>query len=259
MTVQTAVKWGDFSTQVRYYSQRPPYSYDVLRCLVHYVQDEFPEIKIAELGAGTGNLLRSFHDLDVGGYAIEPDRKMRDEAFRLSEGNNSFKSFVWREGTAEATGLPDQSVNWILIGNAYQFLDPDRTFPECRRILQASGFLTVFWNIRDFARDPLQGGIEEMVSKMVPGLKRTSLSIDAIMKGMDTKGMFKECLYVEAGYMRAYSPEGFLATWQAGGDVPSQVSPAVWRDIIAATERMIPKQPQIETLWRTHAWTFRRQ
>lgn len=257
MSSTTAVRWGDFSGQAKFYSQRPPYAFDVLRCLVGLIQRDANDVHMAELGAGTGNLLRSFRDLPVSGYAIEPDPVMQKEAQRLSVGNRSFTGFKWFEATAEASSLPDASVDWVIIGNAYQFLDAERLFPECHRILGPGGYLTIIWNIRDFANDALHQGIEDMVNDMVPGLRRTSVSLDDVMRRVDTRNLFDEYIYIKQPYVQSYSPDSYLATWQAGGDVPSQVSPEKWDEIIAATRKMIPDEPEIKTKWVTRAWTYK--
>ncbi|WOH80291.1 methyltransferase domain-containing protein [Bradyrhizobium sp. BEA-2-5] len=248
-----ATKWGDFSMNAVEYGQRPPYSPVVLGLLTRTVASIFGDAVIAELGAGTGNLLRSFDSERVTGFAVEPNDAMRAVAHRLAPHKSRF---TWVSGTAESSQLPDNSANWVLLGNAYQFVAPSKMFREAHRILQGHGFLTIVWNLRDFKRDGLQRQIEEMVKREVPDLKRTGTSVDDIMDAVDTEGLFSEYCYLEARHEQNLTPQHFLDTWKAGHDVPSQVSKEVWKDILSKTAKMIPSETLIRTLWITRAWTF---
>lgn len=251
--IQPAVTWGDFSPNANEYGQRPPYSDVVLSSLFQTVRAQCGSVKIAEFGAGTGNLLRSFKEDEISGFAVEPNKEMRAVAQKLAAADRRFE---WVPGTAENSTLPPASVNWVLLGNAYQFVDPLAMFSEAKRILVPGGFLTIIWNVRHFKRDPLQRSIEEMVNRLAGNLKRTGISVAEIMENMDTGGCFREFVYTEATHKQTLSAERFLATWKAGHDVPSQVSAELWKHIIDETDRMIPKRGSIDTIWLTRAWTL---
>lgn len=254
-SITAAVKWGDFTPNATEYGQRPPYSSVALQVLTQLVTKSFGSVRLAELGAGTGNLLRSFGDLEVRGFAVEPNAAMQAVAHDLAPNESRFD---WVTGTAEDSGLADACANWVLLGNAYQFVDPPQMFREAHRILEQDGFLTIIWNVRDFERDALQRDIEQMVKREVGALKRTGSSVEEIMEAMDTGGLFTHHCYVEARHEQRFSPERFLDTWKAGHDVPSQVSEEKWQEIIEKTARMIPPEEVIYTFWRTRAWTLRR-
>ncbi|MHC2296164.1 class I SAM-dependent methyltransferase [Rhizobium mongolense] len=256
MTIQESSKamvWGDFTSNAADYGQRPPYDHRVLSALVGVVRGRFGHVRLAEIGAGTGNLLRSFVEHDISGYAVEPNPAMRSVAHELAPLERRFE---WTGGTAEKTELPDGCVNWVILGNAYPFVDTVAMFREAQRILVPGGFLTIAWNVRDFKRDPLQNSIEETVKAMVPDLKRTGSSVAEIMERMDTEGLFRDFLYTEGKHIQAFSPERFVATWKAGCDVPSQVSPVMWDQIIEKTRAMTPNSDEIQTRWLTRTWTL---
>ncbi len=67
---------------------------------------------MADIGAGTGKLTENLTEAGPGGYAVEPNDAMRTEACR-----NSWEGVIWSAGTAEETGLADNSVHWALMGN----------------------------------------------------------------------------------------------------------------------------------------------
>ncbi|WP_213290626.1 class I SAM-dependent methyltransferase [Bradyrhizobium sp. sGM-13] len=253
VAIQSAVCWGDFSLNAAAYGQNPPYSHVVLSSLLRTVRAQFDAVRIVELGAGTGNLLRSFIDKDIHGFAVEPNKEMRAVARSLAPDDTRFE---WIEGTAEEANLPPRSANWVLLGNAYQFVQPAAMFKETSRILVPGGFLTIIWNVRHFKRDALQRSIEEKVKRMAGNLKRTGSSVAALMENVDTNGQFNEYMYMEASHKQVFSSERLLASWNAGHDIPSQVSAEMWQHVVSEIARMIPKQDSIETTWLTRAWTF---
>jgi SAM-dependent methyltransferase len=250
----TVAAWGDFTFNAEDYARRPNYSPVVLKALVETLRSGPGAIRLAEFGAGTGNFLRSLAGLEVCGFAVEPNPRMREIAHRLSPDDRSFE---WVEGTAERSGLADASVDWVVLANAYQFVDPAAMISEACRVLRPRGYLTIIWNLRDFAEDALQSAIEARVRDITGPLKRTGLAVDQIMESFDAADRFDAHLYVEAGHRQIMDPEQLLATWKAGHDVPSQVSPQLWADVVAETARMIPAAPEIETFWLTRAWTMR--
>jgi SAM-dependent methyltransferase len=52
------------------------------------------------------------------------------------------------DGKAEATGLADASVDWVVAGQAFHWFDLVPTRREMERILRPGGVVAVFWNVR---------------------------------------------------------------------------------------------------------------
>ncbi len=51
---------------------------------------------------------------------------------------------VWQQVTAESSGLPDHSVDAVLIAQALHWIDLDRFWPEVRRIVRPYGIVTAW-------------------------------------------------------------------------------------------------------------------
>ncbi|HEX7825804.1 MAG TPA: class I SAM-dependent methyltransferase, partial [Mycobacterium sp.] len=52
-------------------------------------------------------------------------------------------------GTAEEIPLPDNSVDAVLVAQAWHWFDPERAAAEVARVLRPGGRLGLVWNIRD--------------------------------------------------------------------------------------------------------------
>lgn len=100
-------------------------------------------LTVLDAGAGTGKLtaevLRQGHDV----IALDPDSAM---LAALSEALPGVRTLI---GSGEATGLPDASVDAVVFGQAWHWVDVDRASEEAGRVLRQGGVLGLLWNIRD--------------------------------------------------------------------------------------------------------------
>jgi len=134
-----------FSNRVEHYVKyRPGYPTAVLTSL----QAKYGLTKtavIADIGSGTGLLTRLFLDNGNPVFGVEPNAEMRaaGEGF-LKE----YPQFTSVNGTAEATNLPDRSVEFVVAGQAAHWFTPAPTRAEWQRILKPGGYAALVWNTR---------------------------------------------------------------------------------------------------------------
>ncbi|WP_407343621.1 class I SAM-dependent methyltransferase [Pengzhenrongella phosphoraccumulans] len=102
---------------------------------------------VLDLGAGTGQLTRRLvaRGLDV--VAVEPSDGMRDELTRALPAVRALA------GRAEEIPLPDDSVDVVLVAQAWHWVDVETAVPEVARVLRPGGRLGLVWNIRDERED----------------------------------------------------------------------------------------------------------
>lgn len=100
------------------------------------------EILAADIGAGTGIASRLLALRGVKVIAVEPNAAMRKAA-------QTHKNVEYRDGGAEATNLPDASVDLVTAFQAFHWFKPEPTLLEFRRILKPGGRLAIVWNNRD--------------------------------------------------------------------------------------------------------------
>ena len=98
---------------------------------------------VADVGSGTGLLTALFLENGNRVFAVEPNPRMREAAEHLLGTHPLFESVA---GSAEATTLPDASVDLVAIGNALHWTDPGPARAEFSRILKPSGHVAIVWN-----------------------------------------------------------------------------------------------------------------
>ena len=100
---------------------------------------------VADIGAGTGILTAALLDHFPDVRAVAPNDARQDAAASLLADR---PGLTLRSGRAEATGLPDQSVDLIGAAQAFHWFDPAPTRAEFQRILRPGGQVALIWNNR---------------------------------------------------------------------------------------------------------------
>ncbi len=250
------IKRGDFTLLAESYRNRPGYSRRVLDILRCYIQSGKNDFTVADVGAGTGKLTEDLAALNLKGYAVEPNDAMRSEGVSQLK---QIKQFQWRAGSAEQTGLPDNSVDWVLMGSSFHWTKLDQALREFQRILRPGGCFTALWNPRDILRSELEQLVEKKILSLVPNLKRVSsgsseFTIDLDEKLMKT-GIFKKAFYLEAFDEVMMSPDRYKGAWQSVNDIQAQAGPENFRALLAYIDELIKDKSQIRMVYKTRAWT----
>jgi SAM-dependent methyltransferase len=119
-----------------------------------------PESVVADVGSGTGISSRLFLRRGNRVYGVEPNRAMREAAEHELGADPKFVSV---HGTAEATTLPDGSVDFVVAAQAFHWFDGAVCRQEFRRILQQGGWVVVLFNERLPGVSPFMQGYERLL------------------------------------------------------------------------------------------------
>jgi len=134
-----------FSNRVAdYVAYRPGYPQEI----IGFLENEYDLKKgdlIADIGSGTGISSELFLKRGYRVTGLEPNREMRGKSVELLGGDPGFTAV---DGTAENTGLPADSVDAIIAGQAFHWFDRDRARREFTRILKPGGIVVLIWNER---------------------------------------------------------------------------------------------------------------
>ncbi len=112
----------------------------------------------ADIGAGTGIMTRPLAERGVRVHAIEPNTAMRTAGERfLADGWDRLPAgreqgsgeIIWHDATAEATALPNASIDLVVCAQSYHWFEPTRACAEFVRILKRPGRLALIWNDGD--------------------------------------------------------------------------------------------------------------
>ena len=151
MSVTTDERWQaratSFGTVADAYERgRPPYPPEAVGWLI-----PADAAHVLDLGAGTGKLTRQLTGCGLDVTAVEPSEGMREKLRQAVPGVRALA------GTAERIPLPDNSVDAVLVAQAWHWVDPVRAVPEVARVLGPGGQLGLLWNIRDERADWVAG------------------------------------------------------------------------------------------------------
>ena len=115
---------------------------------------------VVDLGVGTGLSAEPFLRSGYTVIGVEPNEPMRmagDQQLR------DFARYRSVAGTAEATTLPDDSVDLIIAGQAFHWFDVPRAAIEARRILRPGGWGALIWNDRESTGSAFLAGYEALL------------------------------------------------------------------------------------------------
>lgn len=149
-----------FSDRVRnYVLYRPGYPPEVMD-VVRAETGLAPGRAVADVGSGTGISARLFLDAGHTVFAVEPNPEMRAAAEAELGAHPRFHSV---NGTAEATTLPDASVDLVVAAQAFHWFRPERVAGEWRRVLRPGGRMVLLWNTRKTDTTPFLRAYEALL------------------------------------------------------------------------------------------------
>jgi ubiquinone/menaquinone biosynthesis C-methylase UbiE len=253
------MKHGDFTGLAGDYATfRPGYAPQVATAILNYVGRDAASIDAADVGAGTGiwtRMLaaRGLHSV----VAVEPNDDMRAQGMRTSHGTD----IVWRQGSAEATGLPDKSADLVSMASSLHWADFDKACGEFHRILRPGGVFAALWNPRFIEANPLLVEIEAQIARLNPDIRRVSSGRSGITERLtemlSAKSQFAEVLYFEGRHSLRQTPEQYIGAWRSVNDLQVQLGPELFLEFLNFAQKRTAGLTTIETTYVTRAWVAR--
>jgi SAM-dependent methyltransferase len=151
-----------FSSRVdSYLRYRPSYPKPVINILEQECGLTCDSV-IADIASGTGIFTKLVLEHGNAVWGVEPNPDMRRAGEEFLKAYPRFTSVV---GTAEATTLPEQSVDFITAAQAAHWFDLRQSRQEFLRILKPGGWLVLLWNERQTGSTPFLRDYEQLLLK----------------------------------------------------------------------------------------------
>lgn len=128
---------------------------------------------VVDVGCGTGISSRAFASRGLRVIGVDPNAAMLDKAVAAGGGPE------YREGRADATGLPALSADLVVAAQCFHWLEPSTALAEFRRILKPGRRVAVFWNLRRVGL-PFNDAYEALLKEFCPDYQE-SLRDDATL------------------------------------------------------------------------------
>ena len=105
---------------------------------------------IADIGSGTGKFAKQMLERGSYVYCVEPNEDMRNQAI-IELGKYKNSSII--AGDSTNTTLPNCSVDFVTVAQAFHWFDTELFKNECKRIIKTGGKVFLIWNMRDMSSD----------------------------------------------------------------------------------------------------------
>jgi SAM-dependent methyltransferase len=163
--VATLDPLGRFSSRVDDYARyRPSYPPEVVSLLERECGLN-KDSTIADVGSGTGLLSKLLLDAGWRVLGVEPNPDMRRAGeFYLSQ----YDAFQSVDGRAEATNLPDSSVDLVTAAQAFHWFEANAARAEFSRILRRPKWVAIIWNERVVPSEGFLHGYEQLLQRYAP-------------------------------------------------------------------------------------------
>ncbi len=125
---------------------RPEYPQEAIDHLAKVLRLQ-PNAHVADLGAGTGKFTKFLLPLDLKLIAIEPVEGMIKKFRALHP------SVEILQGSAEKIPLAEESLDAVVVAQAFHWFNGPAALQEIHRVLKKNGHLGLIWNARDESLD----------------------------------------------------------------------------------------------------------
>lgn len=247
----------DYTVHAKYYEFRPNYAkvaIDMLTTLVGGGRSNMP-LKVADIGAGSGNLSIMLLEAGAEVSAVEPNDAMREIGIERTRGQN----ITWSKATGDDSGLPGGAFDWVCFGSSFNVLDRGKALKEAHRLLKNGGYFSCMWNHRDLA-DSIQKEAERIITSFIPHYERGVRREDQRPFIESHKELFDSIVYLEADFYFYQSIENYINAWRSVKnpywDLESSQGSALFERIATKFKEALPESFHIK--YTTRCWSARK-
>lgn len=245
-------KW-DYTKHAKYYEFRPNYAPKTIDMLMTLVGKK--EIKVADIGAGTGNLSIMLLERNCQTTAVEPNDAMREIGIERTKNSN----IKWIRATGLEPSLENNQFDWITFGSSFNVMDRNEALEVAHRLLKAEGYFSCMWNHRDL-NDPYQKIAEESIMELVPNYTRGVRREDQRPIIEQRKDLFDNIVYIEEDFYFHQSIENYINAWKSVKnpywDLADKEGMELFERISQNLRKRLPSEFDIK--YTTRAWSAKK-
>jgi len=191
-----------------YVKYRPSYPREAIDAVIEGLAEK--AATAADVGAGTGISARLLADRGLSVVAIEPNQAMRDAA-------ETHPRVVYRDGTAENTGLDGGAVDLVLAAQAFHWFRPEPALREFARVLGPGGRLALMWNRRS-DDDPFTAGYRAAILEVAGDIAIERMDFDPA--SIEATGLYRAARHLAFPFRQALDLRGLLGRAMSASYVP---------------------------------------
>jgi len=239
----------DYTDLADAYLKRPDYSEEAIDRMLS-AAGAGKGAKVCDVGAGVAHLTLMLAAKGCEVTAVEPNDAMRSNGIKRTA---RLPNVVWKEGSGEDTRQPSGAFDMVTFGSSFNVTDRPKALLETKRLLRKGGWFACMWNHRDL-EDPVQNGIEAIISAAVPGYSYGSRREDQV-EVINTSGLFEEVRMIEGQVTHQQSLEDCVIAWRSHATLQRQAGEsfsAVVDKIEAFLRRKAPEGltiPYMTRIW----------
>lgn len=241
----------DYSKHAKFYEFRPNYAPKSIDMLLSLTKAS----KVADIGAGTGNLSIMLLERGLKITAVEPNDAMRNIGIERTQGQN----IEWIRATGLESGLKDNEFDWVTFGSSFNVMDRSEALKESHRMLKKGGYFSCMWNHRDL-NDEIQKQAEALIKDLVPHYERGVRREQQRSIIEAHKELFDEIVYLEQDFYFHQSLQNYILAWQSVKnpywDLESAEGQALFEKICKAFKKNLPNEFKIK--YTTRCWSAKK-
>jgi len=235
-----------------YHRGRPSYPAQVITVVVD-VLGLGGTSTVLDLAAGTGQLARLMRPHVGQVIAVEPAAAMRDTLAA------EMPDVAALDGTAEAIPLDDQSVDAVVVGEAFHWFRTAEAAREIARVLTEQGGLALLWNVPTWTVEdtPWLDAFRRIVADYKRAAGGYPAGGSSWRERLDETSLFAAITHVQATHTQHLSCDDFVAqvaSWSWIANLPAAERLAV----LTRVRELMREHPEISIPYRTDLYWTRR-
>lgn len=246
----------DYTKHAKFYSYRPNYAPKSIDMLVRLANGGGGNpLKVADIGAGTGNLSIMLLERGCEVVSVEPNDAMREIGIERTKG----QKIEWVRATGIDSTLKAGEFDWVTFGSSFNVMDRNEALGEAHRLLKKGSYFSCMWNHRDL-NDPVQKIAEDTIVEFVPNYTRGTRREDQRPVIESRKDLFDNIIYLEEDFYFHQSIENYINAWKSVKnpywDLEKPEGVELFEKIAAKITERLPKEFDIK--YTTRCWSAKK-